>query len=50
MIEELAFQFLEEFQRSFDEERVQQICFDLLSYSVFDAQGFEPAELEVRMI
>ena len=46
----LDFQFLEEFQRSFDEERVYQVGFDLLPYGVFDAHSFESSELEVRMI
>ena len=41
MMEELTLQFLKQFHCSFDEERVQQVRFDLLSDGVLDAQSLE---------
>ena len=50
MMKELALQLLKQFHCSFDEERIQQVCFDLLSDGVFDAQSFEASQLKIRMI
>ena len=41
VLTELSFQFLKEFQHSFDEECIEQVGFNLLTDCVFDAQSFE---------
>ena len=50
MVEELTLQFLKQFHRSLDEKSIQQVCFDLLSDGVFDAQSLESPQLEIGMI